>query len=65
METLTFAGYHEHFQFGWISHKDLELFKVADENVNILIEEKNYVKITLYSDLVMFKTMNSILNSVN
>lgn len=62
---LDLNGYHEHFQFGWISHKDLELFKVADENVNILIEEKNYVKITLYSDLVMFKTMNSILYSVN
>lgn len=65
METLTFAGYHEHFQFGWISRKAFELFKVANENGNILIEEKNYVKITLYSDLVMFKTMNSILYSVN
>lgn len=60
---LDLNGYHEHFHFGWISHKDLELFKVADENVNILIEEKNYVKITLYSDFVMFKTMNSILYS--
>lgn len=43
METLTFARYHEHFQFGWISRKAFELFKVANENVNILIEEKNYV----------------------
>lgn len=41
---LDLNGYHEHFQFGWISHKDFELFKVADENVNILIEEKTMLR---------------------
>lgn len=46
-------------------YKDLELFKVVDENVNIFIEEKNYVKIMLYLDFVMFKIMNSIFYSVN
>lgn len=60
-----FNGYYEYFYFGWILYKDLELFKVVDENVNIFIEEKNYVKIMLYLDFVMFKIMNSIFYSVN